>query len=158
MLNLLPRDTVVTLGSAGGLHTVVELPLPMTPLSADLQAFTLKVSGLIGGHSGVDIDKNRANANALVARNVPVAVVLIGPSGFLDTFARARVRTAQLLAAYRRPEQDARMQSELRAMVDGLAREAGLEKLREKKKVVVSMGSLAACWMKSMTGLKDWKG
>ena len=62
------NDSTVTLGAAGGLHTDVRLPLTMTPLSAGMEVFKLKVSDLLGGHSGLDINKNWANANVLIAR------------------------------------------------------------------------------------------
>ncbi|MDD5468976.1 MAG: trimethylamine methyltransferase family protein [Anaerolineales bacterium] len=50
-------------------------------------------------------------------------------SGGQDTFSRARARTRELLAAYRRPEMPAEQEAELRNMVAGLAAEAGLEQL-----------------------------
>jgi trimethylamine--corrinoid protein Co-methyltransferase len=50
-------------------------------------------------------------------------------AGSLDTFARARQRTEQLLKQYRRPEMGAEEARELRQMVEGLAREAGMERL-----------------------------
>ena len=49
--------------------------------------------------------------------------------GGLDTFARAKVRTRQLLASYRRPELEPAQQAELRRLVESLAREAGMEAL-----------------------------
>lgn len=61
-------DDVVTLGAAGGVHTDIALPLAMGPLPAGMNVFVLKISGLLGGHSGVDIDKNRPNANVLAAQ------------------------------------------------------------------------------------------
>jgi dipeptidase D len=61
-------DSVLTLGSAGGLHTDISLPTPESPVAADAKLFTVKVSGLAGGHSGVDINKNRGNASVLLAR------------------------------------------------------------------------------------------
>jgi trimethylamine--corrinoid protein Co-methyltransferase len=51
--------------------------------------------------------------------------------GSLDTFARARARVADLLAAYRRPDFPTEQERELRAWVSRLAREAGMEKLPE---------------------------
>jgi trimethylamine--corrinoid protein Co-methyltransferase len=51
--------------------------------------------------------------------------------GSLDTFARARIRTEQLLSAYQRPSMPAEQERELRAMVEGLARQAGMETLPE---------------------------
>jgi trimethylamine--corrinoid protein Co-methyltransferase len=52
-------------------------------------------------------------------------------AGGLDTFARAKVRTRQLLEAYQRPALDAGQVGELREMVGGLARQAGMERLPE---------------------------
>ena len=62
------EEGVVTLGAAGGVHTDIAFPLQMKPAAPDLQTFELSISGLLGGHSGVDIDKNRANANSLAAQ------------------------------------------------------------------------------------------
>jgi trimethylamine--corrinoid protein Co-methyltransferase len=50
-------------------------------------------------------------------------------AGSLDTFARAKARTRELLAAYRRPQADPEQERELRTMVESLARAAGMEKL-----------------------------
>lgn len=51
--------------------------------------------------------------------------------GRLDTFARAKARTAELLAAYQRPALPPEQTGELRAMVARLASEAGMEELPE---------------------------
>jgi dipeptidase D len=57
------------IGGAGGMTTRIRLPLKFeTP--ALQAAFHLTVSGLRGGHSGVDIDKHRASANKLLARTL----------------------------------------------------------------------------------------
>lgn len=50
-------------------------------------------------------------------------------SGRLDAFARAKARTAELLAAYERPDLPPEQERELREMVARLAGEAGLEEL-----------------------------
>ena len=50
-------------------------------------------------------------------------------SGGLDAFARAKVRTKQLLDAYQPPVLDPAQVSELRRMVGALARAAGMDKL-----------------------------
>jgi trimethylamine--corrinoid protein Co-methyltransferase len=50
-------------------------------------------------------------------------------SGGLDTFARAKVRTQQLLEAYQPPALDPAQVAELRALVSTLARAAGMDKL-----------------------------
>jgi len=51
--------------------------------------------------------------------------------GSLDTFARARVRTEKLLSEYQRPPMPAGQERELRGMVEGLARQAGMDHLPE---------------------------
>ncbi|MBN2386484.1 MAG: trimethylamine methyltransferase family protein [Anaerolineales bacterium] len=50
-------------------------------------------------------------------------------AGRLDTFARARVRTGELLAAYQQPDPEGAPAAELRRMVESLARQAGLDSL-----------------------------
>ena len=42
--------------------------LPVTRLEAKGEKLTVKISGLLGGHSGAEIDKNRANANSLLGK------------------------------------------------------------------------------------------
>ncbi len=58
----------VTLGAAGGVKIEISLPLNMLPLEPDHSVYVLRASGLQGGHSGLEINKNRANANVLAAR------------------------------------------------------------------------------------------
>jgi trimethylamine--corrinoid protein Co-methyltransferase len=52
-------------------------------------------------------------------------------AGSLDTFARAKIRTRELLAAYQRPQIAPEQERELRAMVQSLAKNAGMEHLPE---------------------------
>ena len=40
----------------------------MKPETMEGELFTLNIKGLLGGHSGAEIDKMRANANVLLAR------------------------------------------------------------------------------------------
>ena len=50
-------------------------------------------------------------------------------SGSLDTFARAKIRTRELLAIYQRPQYDSKQEHELRKMVKNLAHKAGMDTL-----------------------------
>jgi trimethylamine--corrinoid protein Co-methyltransferase len=50
-------------------------------------------------------------------------------TGGLDTFARARVRTEQLISGYRAPQLDPALEKDLHEMVQGLAQTAGMEAL-----------------------------
>ena len=51
--------------------------------------------------------------------------------GRLDTFARAKARTAKLLADYQRPDIPQEQENELRVFVGKLAQEAGMDHLPE---------------------------
>jgi dipeptidase D len=61
-------DDELCIGCAGGIDTNAYLSYEAEQVSEQLQAYVLKVSGLKGGHSGMDIDKGRANANKLMNR------------------------------------------------------------------------------------------
>ena len=51
---------------AGGLSGISHIPV--TRLEAKGEKLTVKINGLMGGHSGAEIDKNRANANSLLGK------------------------------------------------------------------------------------------
>ena len=61
-------EGVFTVGCAGGRHTHISRKLALTDLADDSQIFNLNISGLHGGHSGIDIIKQRASANKILAR------------------------------------------------------------------------------------------
>ena len=56
------------IGCAGGMDANVELHYPEVPVPSKMKSFKLTVKGLKGGHSGMDINSGRANANKLMAR------------------------------------------------------------------------------------------
>ncbi len=60
-------EGVFTAGCAGGARASVHLPVSRKTPEGEF-SFKLTVTGLKGGHSGVDINKERANANKLLAR------------------------------------------------------------------------------------------
>jgi len=62
------EEGVFTAGCAGGRDVRVHLTLETEPCPADHRLHEVIVRGLCGGHSGVDIHKQRASANRLVAR------------------------------------------------------------------------------------------
>lgn len=64
-------DNQVLCGSCGGMEVDVHIPLKRRDLSSlpalgPLVPVELRISGLLGGHSGDDIDKNRGNANVFL--------------------------------------------------------------------------------------------
>ena len=69
LLNLDSEDRGdVYIGCAGGTDINVEKHYSAITSGSDRKAFKITVSGLRGGHSGLDIHKGRANANILIIR------------------------------------------------------------------------------------------
>jgi len=69
LLNLdTEEDDELTIGCAGGIDTNTSYPYESEPVPADSTAYKLTIKGLLGGHSGMDIHKGRANANKLMNR------------------------------------------------------------------------------------------
>lgn len=67
MINLdSEKDDKVTVSCAGGSDFKVNIPLDRTTKQGT--QITIELSGLLGGHSGDKIDKNRVNANMLAGR------------------------------------------------------------------------------------------
>lgn len=58
------NEGVLTVGCAGGARAALSIPVTRVPLNAPCICVT--VEGLMGGHSGVEIDKGRLNANKLM--------------------------------------------------------------------------------------------
>ena len=62
------QEGEVYMGCAGGIDGNATFPLTFEHVPSDYKAFNLSISGLKGGHSGVDIHTGRANANKLLVR------------------------------------------------------------------------------------------
>ena len=69
LLNLDSEDDgELFIGCAGGVGTEIQFPYKKVYTEAGQRAFTIHVSGLRGGHSGDDINKNRGNAVKVLTR------------------------------------------------------------------------------------------
>ena len=69
LLNLDSEDEgEIFIGCAGGMDTIVKVWYDLEPAPEESTAYRITVSGLKGGHSGDDINKNLANANKLLTR------------------------------------------------------------------------------------------
>lgn len=67
MINLdSEEENVVTVSCAGGVDFEALMPIKRENINGEKVNITLK--GLLGGHSGVEIDKNRTNADVLLGR------------------------------------------------------------------------------------------
>ena len=62
------QEGEVYMGCAGGIDASATFSLDFESVAENTQAFNLSISGLKGGHSGVDIHTGRANANKLLVR------------------------------------------------------------------------------------------
>ncbi len=69
LLNLDSEDEgEIFIGCAGGMDTIIKVWYELEPAPEEATAYRITVSGLKGGHSGDDINKNLANANKLLTR------------------------------------------------------------------------------------------
>jgi dipeptidase D len=95
-------EGVFTVGCAGGRDVQIHRNLRFGPLPQGHRRLKLTVAGLRGGHSGIDIHRQRANANKLLARALHAMLPagdlrLIGISG--GTRRNAIPRDAEALFA-----------------------------------------------------------
>lgn len=56
------------IGAAGGLHVNADMELRTETVPAEMAGYQVDLTGLLGGHSGVDIDKGSGNAALLMSR------------------------------------------------------------------------------------------
>ena len=69
MFNIDSEDFgVITVGCAGGGDSKISLPLKTQPTVGNVVSMLIKISGLRGGHSGVDAHEQRGNAVKLLSR------------------------------------------------------------------------------------------
>lgn len=75
------EEGTVTVGCAGGADTEIWLELPTIPTPANSTTYKVKLFGLNGGHSGIDVHLQRGNAIQLLARMIHA--ISHGTPGFL---------------------------------------------------------------------------
>ena len=69
LINLDSEDEgQIFVSCAGGANTIAAFPFSQEKLPAGFDTYRIVVKGLMGGHSGDDINKKRANANKLLLR------------------------------------------------------------------------------------------
>ncbi|MFZ9028648.1 MAG: aminoacyl-histidine dipeptidase [Crocinitomicaceae bacterium] len=61
-------DDELSIGCAGGIDTNTSVQLQTEGLKPGSSLIKIEIKGLLGGHSGMDIDKGRGNANKLMNR------------------------------------------------------------------------------------------
>lgn len=101
LLNLdTEEDNELTIGCAGGVDITLEANHAAMPVAEGWKTFQLTVSGLKGGHSGVDIRLGRANANKWMNRilwhldqAIDLSIVKIDGGGLRNAIPRESVAT-----------------------------------------------------------------
>ncbi|KAA0009813.1 aminoacyl-histidine dipeptidase [Billgrantia pellis] len=134
LLNLDSEDRgEVFIGCAGGADIVVEAQLPTAELCAGEVAVQLSLTGLVGGHSGIDIHRGRGNANRLLIRVLRVLeafdIRLVSYRGGTlrnaiprEAFATLALPADEVAAAKRRvAELQKTLRAELAGIDEGLA-------------------------------------
>ncbi len=77
LINIDSEDEgVFTVSCAGGARCSIKLPLEREDVLST--SYSLKVFGLIGGHSGVEINRGRLNANAVMAKLIAFLIENFG--------------------------------------------------------------------------------
>ena len=61
-------DDELSIGCAGGIDTNTSYKYNQVTVNKDFKKLKIAIKGLLGGHSGMDIDKGRGNANKLLTR------------------------------------------------------------------------------------------
>lgn len=132
MLNLdTEEDHELTIGCAGGIDTNVSMSYKEVDASEGSSTYSISIRGLLGGHSGMDIHRERGNANRLMNRilftgltNVGIAIAEIDGGGLRnaiprESFAKVVVSDAQAFENYMNAI-TATMKNELRGVEAGL--------------------------------------
>lgn len=113
LINLDSEDEgIFTVGCAGGL--TLEANIPVFTEEVEGAVYELKVTGLLGGHSGAEIHKGRANANVVLGRvlnalNKEIGLDIIKMAGGAKDNAIPRNAYADILV----PESDEKKLAEL---------------------------------------------
>lgn len=62
------EEGTILVSCAGGERNIVTIPIEWENISNGYELYTLTVAGLMGGHSGMEIDKGRGNSNKIMGR------------------------------------------------------------------------------------------
>ncbi|MTI67059.1 MAG: aminoacyl-histidine dipeptidase [Firmicutes bacterium] len=62
------EEGVFLVSCAGGVRTKAKLPIEWTNKDENKNSYTIKIRGLKGGHSGMEINKGRGNSNKIMGR------------------------------------------------------------------------------------------
>lgn len=95
------EEGTLTVSCAGGCTTHVSIPVSWEESPSGAIALSIDIGGLLGGHSGIEINKGRANANKLLGRilyKIGTRAKLVSVNGGSKHNAIAREAHAVLMA------------------------------------------------------------
>ena len=128
------EEGIFTVGCAGGLNLICDVPMFMEDVEGEV--YELKVTGLLGGHSGAEIHKGRANSNVVLGRvllalDKKVGLDIIKMEGGSKDNAIPRLSVAEILISAENKEkleaavkeEEAVLKKELHASDAGVALE-----------------------------------
>lgn len=62
------EEGILTVSCAGGVRAYCDIPLDFVETESNMFSYKVEVKGLLGGHSGIDINKHRKNSNIIMGR------------------------------------------------------------------------------------------
>ncbi|RKD31568.1 aminoacyl-histidine dipeptidase [Thermohalobacter berrensis] len=62
------EEGTLLVSCAGGIRVKIKLPIKWQEVNDNFDTYNIKIKGLKGGHSGMEIDKGRGSANKLIGR------------------------------------------------------------------------------------------
>ena len=102
------EEGTLCIGCAGGLNTVARRKVARRAAAPSGEAWRIKVSGLQGGHSGIDINKGRGNAVRILGRvlqtlmgGMPLAIAAINGGSKRNAIPREASATVVIEGARR---------------------------------------------------------
>lgn len=121
------EEGVLCIGCAGGMDTVATRRVTRSKPSCGKTAFRLKVAGLQGGHSGMDIHKGRGNALRFLGRILWTAVGRYGLelASFHGGSKRNAIPREAFAVFFMDPAQESAFRSELSCLQEDLRSELG---------------------------------
>jgi dipeptidase D len=100
-------DDELSIGCAGGIDTNTSYTYSEVELNPNSKTVEISIRGLLGGHSGMDIDKGRGNANKWMARilweisrEIPIQLVSFDGGSLRNAIPREATASIAISSAY----------------------------------------------------------
>ncbi|WP_449355404.1 aminoacyl-histidine dipeptidase [Virgibacillus natechei] len=110
------KSDKLLVSGAGGLQAIHTIPVEWQDTPANLNAYRIRIMGLKGGHSGIEIDKGRGNSNKLLGR-ILYDLAMEMPFGVAQVhggmFSNAIPRETEAMIALS-PDNDKALQSQIK--------------------------------------------